>query len=259
MRFGRHVHMRLLEPERWAESVLVWEPLPKPPGAKGNAKKGSPARMAYEAWKPSADEWEAKRDAHARAGGIVIRLADAADIEGMAERAHAHPICAWAFKASGANEQTILWHHAETGVLIRCRLDRILWYDKMTAVVADLKTTTDPRHDAFSKAIHRYGYHFQAALYCDAVRALRPGAEIHYELIAVRSSPPYSTFCYSLDEEPGTEDGAARKGPLELGREQYTAALHELARRRSTGDWLDDGQRVSVPINLPAYAYRTAP
>lgn len=252
MQFGSHVHLALLEPEEWARRLYP-QPPKRPPGAFGTGTKTNPAKMLYDAWKADVKAWEAGQ----RPESIVVDADDLAAIEAMVCSAKSHPICEWAFRGRGANEQTILWHHAETGILLRARLDRLLWYDAATAVIVDVKTTTDPSPEAFSRAIAKFGYHRQAAFYLDAVRALVPGAEVHYELIAVRSSAPYETACYSLEEEPGADDGAVIKGPLELGREQYTAALHELARRRSIDDWLSDWQRESIPINLPAWAYRT--
>jgi hypothetical protein len=89
----------------------------------------------------------------------------------------------------------------------------------------------------------------------DAVKALCPGVEVFYELIAVRSTPPYETACYNLIEEPPAEDGAPIRGAIELGRQQYTESLHELARRRRDNDWLSDWQRKSIPITLPPWAF----
>lgn len=250
MEFGSHVHTALLEPEEWTSRLYPQAPL-RPAGANGGAKKKDPEGWAlYGGWRAACTEWEQGQTARS----IIVDPDDLTAIESIAESVRAHPICEWAFRSEGANEQTILWHH-ESGMLLRCRLDRLLWHDSRTAVIADLKTTADPSPDAFSKAIARLGYHRQAAFYMDAVKALRPSAEVFYELIAVRSTPPYETACYSLIEEPPAEDGAPIRGSIELGRQQYTESLHELARRRRDNDWLSDWQRQSFPITLPPWAF----
>jgi hypothetical protein len=253
MEFGSNVHMALLEPDEWERRLYAQKPK-RPAGAVGTAKKASAEKALYDHWKVQCSDWEAGQ----QYDSIIVDPEDLAAIDAIVDSVKSHPTCEWAFRTSGANEQTILWHHAGTGVLLRCRLDRLLWYDNLTAVIFDVKTSPDPSPEAFSKSIHKFGYHRQAAFYADAVRALVPGAEVHCELIAVRSTAPYETDCYSLVEEPGAEDGSVHKGPLELGREQYTAALRELAHRRSTDDWMRPSQRQSVPINLPPHAYRTA-
>jgi hypothetical protein len=253
LEFGSNVHMALLEPDEWERRLYAQKPK-RPAGALGTAKKASTEKALYDHWKVQCSDWEAGQ----AFDSIIVDPEDLAAIDAIVESVKSHPICEWFFGSSGTNEQTILWHHAETGILLRCRLDSLRWYDNLTAVIGDVKTSPDPSPAAFSRSIHKFGYHRQAAFYSDAVRALVPGAEVHYELIAVRSTPPYETGCYSLEEEPGADDGSVIKGPLELGREQYTAALHELARRRADNDWLSDWQKQSVPINLPSFAYRTS-
>ena len=254
MEFGSHVHMATLEPEEWQRRLYPPRPA-RPAGAYGTAKKTSPEKVLYDRWKEACAEWEAGQEPKS----IVLEPEDVAKIEAIVASVHSHPVCAKAFRSRGANEQTILWHHAETGMLLRCRLDSVRWLDSMTAVIVDLKTTNDPSPDAFSKAIARFGYHRQAAFYMDAVKALRPGVEVFYELIAVRSTPPYETACYSLIEEPPAEDGAPIRGAIELGRQQYTENLHELARRIRDNDWLADWQIEPVPISLPPWAFPRTP
>jgi hypothetical protein len=253
MEFGSHVHMALLESDEWDRRLYAQKPK-RPAGAVGTAKKASPERSLYDHWKVQCSDWEAGQVFDS----IVVDPEELAAIDAIVHSVKSHPSCEWFFRSSGTNEQTILWHHAETGILLRCRLDSLRWFDRLTAVIGDVKTTPDPTPEAFSRSIHKFGYHRQAAFYSDAVRALVPSAEVQYELFAVRSTPPYETACYSLVEEPGQEDGAVHMGPLELGREQYTATLRDLARRRADNDWLSDWQRESIPINLPAFAYRTA-
>jgi hypothetical protein len=243
MELGRHVHMRLLEPAEWERRVMVWEPLPRPLGAYGRAKAGTDARHMYDVWKANSLEWEAKRDRHARDGGIVISPEHAAKVEAIATGIREHKYGALLLGASGSAEQTVLWHHPDTGVLIRTRFDLNVALDEGLRVVFDLKTTDGPAPRRFGGSVARFGYHRQGALYRDAARALHPGDEIHYVLGVVRSSPPFEVAFYELE------------AALELGREQYTATLHELVRRREENDWRADWQRGLATLDMPGWAY----
>ena len=252
MEFGSNVHLALLEPEEWARRLYPTEP-PRPAGAHGRAKAGTPEKTLYNEWTEAVEQWKQGQ----ASDSIIVDPKGRAAIEAITASVKSHKTGAWAFRSKGSNEQTILWHHAETGILLRCRLDRLIWHDAHTVAIVDLKTTKDPSPTAFAKAIANFGYHRQAAIYLDAVRALAPEAELHYELIAVRSSAPFETACYTLRETREGPDGSTLPGPLALGRAQYTETLHELASRRKSNDWKSDWQIESMPIDLPYWAYRT--
>jgi len=253
MVFGSHGHMALLEPEEWASRLYPQAPS-RPPGANGAAKKKDPEGWAlYDGWKADCAEWERGQTSRS----IIVSPEDLHAIESIRHSVMVHPTAAKVFQLDGANEQTILWHHPESGVLVRCRLDRVFGYDAKTVLIADIKTTNNPTESAFSRSIAKFGYHRQAAIYIDAIRALY-GAEVqvHFDFIAVRTTFPFECAYYSLVECPGLEDGETSKGPIELGREQYTRTLHDLARRRAENDWLSPWQREPVPIDIPPYAYK---
>ena len=69
----------------------------------------------------------------------------------------------WLYEEEGRNELSVYAKDPETGVLVRCRFDRLL----NRGFSPDLKTTVDASHRGFSNAIAKYGYAFQAALYLD--------------------------------------------------------------------------------------------
>lgn len=252
MVFGSNVHTTLLEPAEWESRLYPLAPV-RPHGAVGTAKKTSPEKRLYDGWKGACTEWEQGQTRRS----IIVSAEDLAAIDAIRHSVMTHPTAGRCFALDGANEQTILWHHPDTHVNVRCRLDRVFWYDPKTVLIADIKTTNNPSESAFSRSIAKFGYHRQAAIYIDAIRALYGSeVQVHFDFIAVRTTFPYECAYYSLVECPGPEDGETTKGPIELGREQYTRTLHDLARRRAENDWLWPCQREPIPIDIPPYAYK---
>lgn len=251
MQLGTLLHMRLLEPEKWAREVLVWDELPRPAGANGRAKQGTEPRRLYDIWKMNSDAWADERDKALSVGATVIDLGQAEKIEAMAASVLRHPFGSKLFGPTGENETTILWHHADTGALIRVRLDRVFPL-RSARLIVDLKTTKDPSPDAFAKSIVNFGYHTQGALYVDAARALEPEADFRYVIVAVRNEAPYECAVYELAE--ANDDG--EPGPLARGREHYTEALHDFMSRRETDVWVAPWQTGITKIELPGWAKR---
>jgi hypothetical protein len=245
MALGTMVHTKLLEPETWDRKLFIWDELPRPPGANGKAKKGSPEKDAYVIWKANESEWNAKRDQAIADGLTVIDWETADKVIRMADSVASHPFGQEMFEpGTGVNETTILWHHPGTGVLIRVRLDRMVPIDDNTVSIVDLKTTMDPSPTSFGKSIVKYGYHTQGALYTDAVSALYPGVEFHYIIAAVRNEPPHEAAFYELPPSA-----------MDLGRDRYNKALAELVRCRETNDWSAEWQQGCADINLPGWAF----
>lgn len=236
---GTHVHLAVLEPEKWARRLYA--PCPERPEiADGRAKKGTPEKDAYVAWKAAVDAWEAG----IRPDSIVLTLDERARIEAIAASIRSHSFVGDLLRRPGVNEQTILWREPQTGVLVRVRLDRKVRIPKVGIVVLDLKSSNDPAPPSFAAACARYGYHRQDALYFDAVAALHPDDQIYYALAVVCTSAPYEPACYQLDD-----------AAIDLGREQYLATLHDLVRRRETNDWRAPWQQGCRTLSLPRWAF----
>jgi hypothetical protein len=245
MALGTMVHTKLLEPDEWTSNLFIWDELPRPAGANGKAKKGSDEKNAYATWKANESQWNAERD-HAIASSMTVIDRETNDkVNRMAHSVASHPFGEQMFvPGEGNNETTILWHHPDTGVLIRVRLDRMVPIDEESFSIVDLKSTIDPSPTSFGKSIVKYGYHTQGALYTDAVSALYPGFEFHYVIAAVRNEPPHEAAFYEL---PAVA--------IDLGRARYTKALAELVRCRETNDWSAEWQQGCVDINLPGWAF----
>lgn len=251
MIFGTHVHLALLEPDEWKRRLFDPEPV-KPKGARGNAKKKDPEGFAlYSKWKRDLDEWGL--DLEATPDAIVLNDYDWARVDECAAAVRSHGVvdggvelgsASWVLSLPNKREQTVIWRHDETGILMRSRIDLLADSDAKTVVVFDLKTTTDPSPGAFGRSVANYGYHRQGAIYTDAIRALRPDAEVHFVIAAVRSKPPFEVACRHIEREE-----------LEQGRREYERALRDLKRRRDDDDWLAPWQRGIHRQHMPRWAY----
>jgi len=109
-------------------------------------------------------------------------------------------------------------------------------------IIVDVKTTTDASPSGFSRAIHRFAYHRQAALYWNAMEknGLDPKA---FLLIAVEKDPPYAVAVYALG-------GMA----IDEGRDQAKRLLRRYYECLKQGNWPAYGNEV-MDIELPAWAY----
>jgi hypothetical protein len=248
MRLGTHVHLAVLEPSEWQRRLGTRAPGKpyRPADANGKAKVGSAERSAYESWKADCDEWESEMERwRLDQPEDVLQLGGERErIEAIAAAVRSHRFAAELLGRGGSNEQTVVWRHPETELLVRVRADRIQSTDPTTRTVFDLKTTSDPSPDRFGRSIANFGYHRQGALYLDAVQALYPQDELHFVLCVVRSTPPYEVACYELDESD-----------LALGRSQYLRTMNDLVRRRRDNDWLAEWQLSCHSINLPGWAH----
>jgi exodeoxyribonuclease VIII len=170
----------------------------------------------------------------------VLVSADASQINAMQSAVRANPVAnKWLYQEQGRNELSVYAKDPETGILVRCRFDRLL--DR--GFSPDLKTTTDASPRGFSNAIAKYGYAFQAAFYMD-VYYWATGQHLEgFGFLAVESKAPHNVMCYRLDDES-----------IEIGRGQYRSALNTYANCLETGVYEGyDGASEEQLIGLPSW------
>ena len=143
----------------------------------------------------------------------------------------------WLYEEEGQNELSVYAEDPETGVLVRCRFDRLL----NRGFSPDLKTTVDASPRGFSNAIAKYGYAFQAAFYMDTYYWATGQRLEGFGFVAAESKAPYNVMCYRLDDES-----------IEIGRSQYRAALNKYAECLESGVWHGyDDCELEMLIGLP--------
>ncbi len=150
--------------------------------------------------KAKRDEWRATYS-----GATLLSPAQYRDVTGMAASVRSHPRIARLLDMGSRSEVTLRWVDPETQLECKARLD--LWVPSV-AVTLDLKTTQDARAEAFERDCERYGYHDQAAMYLEGLRALGidPGP---FLFGVVKKTSPYLRAVYGMPEE-WIESGARR-------------------------------------------------
>ncbi len=160
-------------------------------------------------------------------GKEILRYSDAKDISDIGDSVLSHPF--WQTLQGQQVERSVYWDMQE--VRLRARPD--LFTDE---VIIDLKTTDSIAN--FSKSIHTYGYHRQAAMQIDALWLL-DGVQRTFAFFVVEKKAPYLTACFVLDE-----------ASLGQGRREYKKGVFIYEECLETGIWpgyIEDFQLISLP------------
>lgn len=227
MNIGTMVHLRVLEPERFAaETIMDPVDAPKrPTKAQREAKKPSEETIkAIDFW----DDWE-------RVNGqkTVLSVEDLAQINGVAAAIEAHPDAA-ALLANSTRELAMFRTVQVDGqtVRIKGKADVIGNND----IIADIKTVERCNANAwdFGRSVEKWSYHMQAAWYLDLYNGLTqiddPFSGItektKWVFIVAEKEPPFAVATLELDAES-----------IEIGRRMNEAYLKQFAKCQATGEW----------------------
>jgi hypothetical protein len=157
-----------------------------------------------------------------RASSNVLTQAEGDRVSGMFDAVYSHKPAREIMDAPGRNELSVYAKDPETGVLVKCRFDRLL--DCGTA--ADLKKTQDARPDAFTRAIDNYRYYVQAAFYMDVYKWATGETLQSFNFIAIEEAAPHGCRVYPIDALS-----------IEFGRIAYRSALNTYADCLATDKW----------------------
>jgi len=187
----------------------------------------------------------AQRDSARAAGRVPILTKDLGVVEDMATRIREHPIAGPLFApGAGLPERSLFWRDQHADIWRRARLDwmrhtgpsdRFIGVDYKTCAAGDL--------ESLQKAIHRHGYHQQAAWYLDGIRALglSPGGEPSFVFVFQEKDPPYVVTVVELDMKS-----------LAIGRLLNRRAIDAYVQCTRTGRWPGYADEV-VLVELPHY------
>ena len=175
---GTLLHMRVLEPQRYATSVRV------APAVDRRTKAG---KEAYEAFQGSME------DHHVLATDEQDKL-----VADMADRILSHRVAS-ALLSDCRTELTVLWE--EEGIPCKARFDAL---PAGHQVIVDLKTAQTADYEGFAKAAGNFGYHVQSAFYSMAARRAGLG-DRPLVFVVIENTPPHEVALYHLD---GPEVGA---------------------------------------------------
>lgn len=137
-----------------------------------------------------------ERDALQAQGFTILNSEQAAQISGVFEAINNNE--AVLRLLAGERETAYFWTDEATGERCKCRTDSEVDISGMHYIV-DLKTCTDASTDAFMRDALKYGYHVQAAMYCEGVKHVT-GKESQFVFIAVEKTPPYAINILQADD-----------------------------------------------------------
>ena len=216
MRLGTLTHTVVLEPEVFADSVIV-----RPEGIDRRTSAGKAAWAAF--------ELEAE-------GREIITNEEGAKLAAIRDAVRSHPAAAKALAGLPVIEQSIFWD--VDGIACRCRPDAVT----ERGVIVDLKTTRDASPEGFARSVAQYRYHVQAAYYSDGYRAVFGEAPRGFVFIAVETEPPYLVAVYVASETMTSR-----------GRIEYQADLDTFRECLATDTW--PGYSSSpLTLDLPKWA-----
>lgn len=202
--FGEAGHMAILEPDRFADLVLVGGPInPKTEKCYGR----------------DSNKWE--EYAKANPGRILLSEDDHLAILKIQAGIMGHPLARKLLHADGPCEAVLIWKDADTGIVCKARLDKFI----PGVVAADLKTCLDAGEDAFGYALWKHGYYLQVPWYMDGILATT-GEEMPLPLVAMEKTAPHLCAVHLLDPDD-----------IEQGRLENRAILTKMAEAERTGEW----------------------
>lgn len=134
----------------------------------------------------------------------------------------------------GKYEHSYFWEDKDSGLIVKARPDIL-----HGSMVVDLKTCRDSSPKAFQRAMCDGGYHIQAAMILDAVRAIDNREIVTFINIAIEKEYPYSIGIYIIDD-----------AAIGAGRERYKNILLKMKEARESGVYSDYETQV---IGLPTW------
>ncbi|EYZ66003.1 exodeoxyribonuclease VIII [Escherichia coli] len=201
---GTAFHCRVLEPEEFSNRFIVAPEFNR----RTNAGKEEEKAFLMEC---------------ASTGKTVITAEEGRKIELMYQRVMALPLGQWLVESAGHAESSIYWEDPETGILCRCRPDKIIpefhW-------IMDVKTTADIQR--FKTAYYDYRYHVQDAFYSDGYEA-QFGVQPTFVFLVASTTVEcgrYPVEIFMMGEEAKL-----------AGQQEYHRNLRTLADCLNTDEW----------------------
>ena len=137
-------------------------------------------------------------------------------------------------------EPSCFYQDPTTGMACRFRPDA--WH-KEADVILDVKTCQDASPGAFAKDIAKFGYHIQAAHYCEGVAQIT-GVWPKFIFLAVEKEAPYAAAQYELDELTLSEGQSARM-----------MGLRAIQQAREDDEWVGYPPNVQT-LQIPRWAFK---
>lgn len=177
-------------------------------------------------------EFEEKCD---ESGLCIVANDDFHIIQDM-EKAIKKNTLAWQL-LQGEHEKEFYWTDDLTGEKCKCKVDCLTEYNGKPCIV-DYKTTDSCEDGHFERSARKYGYQFQAGMYCEGL--FQNTLEEHgFVFIAQEKTEPYVSRVYVCDPEW-----------VKRGYDQYRELIGIYHRCKITGEWYGYEGPDGIPAEL---------
>ena len=182
------------------------------------------------------DAWAAAQ----ASGKILLTPEQEEAATAMALELHSLDVFADLVASDGALvESSITWVDGSTAIACKVRPDLLVREGR--PVILDVKTTRDARKRQFQSSVYEFGYHVQAAMYCEGVQALT-GQDPVFLFACVENTPPYNAAMYYLSDRA-----------MVAGLRIYRRLLNEYADCVESGEFPGYSSEIES-LDLPAWA-----
>lgn len=144
---------------------------------------------------------------------------------------------------NGHSEVSAYWIDEETGVLCKCRPDRVHDCGDAGVILIDVKTCGNASPAEFSRMIAKHRYHVQDAYYSEGFAIASGRRVLGFVFAAVETSYPYAASAIQLDDESRDQ-----------GRLDFRRDLSTYAKCKDSGVWPGYGNEIHI-ARLPGWAF----
>lgn len=167
-------------------------------------------------------------------GRTILRGADCEMVMQLEAAVKKHSLWDKVKLADGRVEFSVYWDSGIYNTRLRARPD--FFND---TIIIDLKTTDSIA--GFARSVYNYGYHRQAAMQIDGLKAI-DGKTRHFAFFVVEKKAPYLTACFTLDEQA-----------IEQGRKEYLEAAATYSECLRFDKWAGYDEKFQL-LSLPKWA-----
>lgn len=147
-------------------------------------------------------------------GRTILSAAECRKLHLMHASVMAHPFARALIEAPGPVEASIYWNDPDTGLLCRCRPDKLPELAGLR-IVLDVKTTADM--DQFAASVEDYRYHVQDSFYSEGYLqhfGVAPDAFVFLVVSTSRDAGRYPVRCFALPAEDKLAGHSAMRADL---------------------------------------------
>lgn len=216
LRFGAAVHAFILEPETFDEHYLI------APEVNRRTKAGR-------------EEWEQFENECRAWGKSWVTLSEYELFKDMIWGLTQNELARDLLK--GKHEQEFYWNDDVTGEPCKCKVDCITEYNGKPYIV-DYKTTDSCDDGHFERSARKYGYQFQAGMYCEGLFQ-NTFIEYGFAFVAQEKTPPYASRVYICSEDY-----------IKRGYDTFRELIGIYHDCKQTGNWYGFEGRDGLPVEL---------